>query len=242
MALIEDSKGRQDPNSGYGRVFGNDDLGRLISRVHVCSIRNGLELEAILWQATPYKSNLHRVLGRGLPLIQQDIHVVSGSLIAEYHRETNRNVSSISLNEEGIEVKEQSGRKLPITDILILDNRNNTMYVVELKDGDTFDTKKANGEIASAHSFTNWISPQVSCRVRYYFCAFNQDNKQSIVDGIKGRFDIEEVLTGRELCEIIGINYDEIRQSREGDQMANKQYFVEQLLAIPEIRELIRIR
>ena len=34
MARIEDSKGRLDTNSGYGRLFGNDELGRLISRVH----------------------------------------------------------------------------------------------------------------------------------------------------------------------------------------------------------------
>lgn len=33
MAKIVDSKGRSDANSGYSRLFGNQQLGQLISRV-----------------------------------------------------------------------------------------------------------------------------------------------------------------------------------------------------------------
>jgi len=239
MARIEDSKGRLDTNSGYGRLFGNDALGRLISRVHVCSIRNGLQLEAILWETTPYKSTLYGILGKELPLTQQGIQVVSGRIIAQYHREVSKSNVDITVSDDNIEARDRAGKKLPITDLLILNNSENILHIVELKDGDVFDTKKADGEIASAMNFANWIRPQVNHRVSYYFCAFNQENKQSIVEGIKGRFNIDQVLTGRELCSLIGVDYDNIRRLRENDQMANKQYFTRQLLNIPEIRDLI---
>jgi hypothetical protein len=59
------------------------------------------------------------------------------------------------------------------------------------------------------------------------------------VEGIKGRFNIDQVLTGRELCGLIGVDYDDIRRLRENDQTANKQYFTQQLLNIPEVRDLV---
>jgi hypothetical protein len=213
MSLIQDSGGRTDDDSGYGRVFGNSELGRLISRVHVCAIRNGNELERLLWEATPYKSSLGEILHR--TLVEQEVHVVTG---------------------RGIR---QSDYHAPLTDFLVLDLRVPELAVIELKDGDTFDTKKATGELASAQRFAHWIAPQVGYPVRYYFCAFNQTSKAAIVSGIRSRFALDEVLTGAELCERIGVEYAAIRAVRQQNQAANRAYFVAQLLAIPEIRHLL---
>lgn len=216
MALIEDSIGRTDEDSGYGRVFGNNSLGKLISRVHVCAIRNGNELEEVLWNRTPYKANLNAILGAAPSATQlQSIQVVSAKTIR------------------------QSMPGAPLTDLLVLDRILGELAVVELKDGDTFDTKKADGELASAQRFTDWIRPQIAYPVHYYFCAFNQPNKDSIVKGIKNRFKLSEVMTGAELCRRIGVDYADVRIYRQNHQAANQVYFVKQLYAIPGIREII---
>lgn len=45
-------------------------------------------------------------------------------------------------------------------------------------------------------------------------------------------------MTGRELCEILDISYDEIIEERKKDAKANMEYFYQQLMAIPAIKEL----
>jgi hypothetical protein len=64
MAKISDSKGRPDENSGYARLFGNQQLGQLMSRVQATVIRTGNELEALIEQETPdeLKSDLKSIL------------------------------------------------------------------------------------------------------------------------------------------------------------------------------------
>ena len=45
-------------------------------------------------------------------------------------------------------------------------------------------------------------------------------------------------MTGRELCEILDISYDEIIEERKKDAKANIEYFYQQLMAIPAIKEM----
>ncbi|SRR6266545_7632608 len=213
MALIHDSIGCQDEDSGWARVFGHSQLGKLLSCVHVCSIRNDYELAELLWQSTPHKSTLSEILMGGTSA--QPVKVATA---------------------KGIR---RASRDIPLIDFLILDHERRDIAAVELKDGDTFDMKKANGELASARAFTEWLRPRVGYPVRYYFCAFNQASRMAIAIGMKGRLTPDEVLTGRELCERMSVDYDAIRVYRQAHQEANRIYFVEQLLAIPEMRVLV---
>jgi hypothetical protein len=53
MAKISETKGRSDAKSGYARLFGSQQLGQLVSRVHATVIRTGNELEHIIESETP---------------------------------------------------------------------------------------------------------------------------------------------------------------------------------------------
>ncbi|PLS67449.1 MAG: hypothetical protein CV045_13550 [Cyanobacteria bacterium M5B4] len=217
MALIEHSLGRQDEDSGYGRVFGNSKLGKLISRVHVCAIRNGNELESLLREASPYKVELDKIITAA----------------------TDRNPSHLVAFGTEIRKFRKFIPDAPLTDVVVYAPDKNELFIVELKDGDTFDTKKADGELASAKKFADWIRPRVSVSVNYYFCSFNQNSREKIVFGVKQRFGVDQVLTGAELCDLIGVDYTAIRLHREEHQAANREYFVNQLLQIPEIRKVV---
>jgi hypothetical protein len=218
MPRISDSKGRSDANSGYVRLLGDEDLGHLISRVQATVIRAGNELEKILEEKTSaqLKASLEIILSNQQNLFPTEIQVVFRSRMP------------------GI-----SGGRGVTGDVLVFDHRIRKAMVIEVKDGDTFDTKKASGELESMTRFASWISEQTGYQSTFYFCSFNQDDKEAIVSGAKGRFGIENAMTGRELCELLRIDYDDIRAERMSLQSENLQYFLSEMLRIPAIRDRI---
>jgi hypothetical protein len=68
---------------------------------------------------------------------------------------------------------------------------------------------------------------------------FNQDNKKSIVDGLKKNITTEEAMTGKELCDLLGISYSNIIEQRKKLAPENIDYFVEKLLDIPIVKQKI---
>ncbi|OGO16963.1 MAG: hypothetical protein A2Z14_15300 [Chloroflexi bacterium RBG_16_48_8] len=218
MPRISESKGRGDENSGYVRLFGNVDVGLLISRVQATVIRAGNELEKILEEKTSHslKSTLDEALSNQIPLTpSQKVIVFRPSMPAK------------------------SGSPGVTGDILILDNSLKSVLVIEVKDGDTFDTKKASGELESMKKISGYVASITGYASSYYFCSFNQEDKEAIVTGAKGRFGIENAMTGRELCELLEIDYDQIREERNMLQSENLEYFLSELLQNTEIREII---
>ncbi len=221
MARISDTKGRVDRNSGYARLFGNVELGRLISRVHATVIRMGNELEGLLeeWTSPAIKATL-------------------AAALVEAQRGTSSRLQVVfSPQVEGI----KAGHGI-VSDIVVFDHSRRVVAVIEVKDGDTFDTKKANGELASMNHLAQWISERTGYDPRIYFCSFNQEDKSAIVAGAKGRFPEENAMTGRELCGILGIDYDALVRERREHAAENLVYFIDELLAIPEVRGLVKSR
>lgn len=47
-------------------------------------------------------------------------------------------------------------------------------------------------------------------------------------------------MTGRELCELLNINYAEIIAMREQDAQDNIYYFLEELIKIPDVKKLLK--
>ena len=62
--------------------------------------------------------------------------------------------------------------------------------------------------------------------------------RQAIVAGMKGRFSLDRVMTGRELCDLLHVNYEGITERRKVSQAENLDFFAEKLLAIPSFRSL----
>lgn len=117
---------------------------------------------------------------------------------------------------------------------------NRICKVIELKDGDAFDTKKAIGERQHLEEFSIKFGAKIPFISEYYICCFNQDNKEQIKVGFKDTFGIENIMTGRELCEILRIDYEEIIRIRKKDSEDNFEYFISELLKIPEVLNKIK--
>ena len=217
MPKISESKGRPDENSGYTRLFGNQQLGQLLSRVQATVIRTGNALEKLIEAETSdqLKATLDEILSGQTP-------------------PSNVQVAFQARMPPQIETR---GEK---ADIVIFDHLEKTTRIIELKDGDTFDTKKASGELASMEMFAKWLSARTDYKTSYYFCSFNQSNKEAIVYGAKGRFDVSHAMTGKELCDLLNINYENLRTLRQREQPENLRYFIGELLKIREVRQIIK--
>lgn len=208
MALIKDAKGRgeDETSSGYERLFGNHELGNLISKVQAAVISTGTELEKIL------ANRLTNTDGISIQNINKNKRVFVG------------------INQ---------GHDVDV-DCVILDNGE--YKLIEIKDGDTFDTKKVAGELHSLNVVQSFLIsrgiPHNQIEIR--FCSFNAKDHQQIEKGTKGLLTKGMAMTGKELCELLEINFDEIVEERKRDQKANLDYFMKELLKIPEIKEKIK--
>jgi hypothetical protein len=219
MAKISDSQGRTDYNSGYVRVIGSPLLGKLLSRTQATVIRNGNELEKIL----------------------KDKCLIAGS-----SNELDAMISEGKFPESGnsraffsFKVKFDDDTN-STCDIILIEPTKHRIHIVELKDGDTFDTKKASGELESINKIADRLRRVSGYECTVHFCAFNQPDKNAIVAGAKGRFTYQNAMTGEELCLLLGISYDEIIDMRRRDQQENFDYFLEELMKIPEVEKAIK--
>lgn len=215
MVKLEQSRGTSGESAT--RIFGSESMGLLFSKFQAAVIRSGFELEDMIFEETP-----------------KTIHTTLTALI-----DPTRDVSQfppIQVVFKPTRPNPDNPDKSIQADLLIVDNVKRTFMLVEIKEGFIFDTKKADGELSSLKSITSWLAQEFAYRTSYFLCSFNQENKEAIVAGAKKRFDINHVLTGRELCQIIGINFEALKQKRQADQAGNRTYFLNGLLAIPEIR------
>lgn len=221
MALIKNAKGRRagQAPSGYTRVFGIEELGNLMSRVQGTVISAGNELEKLILERCKTIDDLDTFVAN-LSSREAGVFVATKAQVKK----------SKSIN----------SRYEP--DFLAFDLVKRVCYVIEVKDGDQLDTKKASGEHTTLKNFTNDVSQALSFSFEIYICGFNANTKEEIWHGIKKKFALSEILTGKELCVLFNIDFNEIIKIRTADQQSNLEYFIEEMLKIPNIKNMINKR
>ena len=215
---IRDAKGRIDGNSGYTRTLGNEKLGKLISKVQATVISNGTELERLIIKRCKNIENLEEFIEKAtISTIENGTYLCTKKIF--------KKAEKYAKNLQGIE-----------PDLLIfIVEKNRVCKVIELKDGDAFDTKKSLVEKQQLEKFSIKFGAKIPVVTEYYICSFNQENKDTIKVGFKGIFEKENIMTGKELCEVLNINYDEIIKIRKNDMEDNFEYFIDELIKIPEV-------
>lgn len=215
MALIENSKGREE-GGGYERLFGHQKLGHLLSRIQATVISTGTELEKLIVGLANNINDVDTFLSA--QNLTHGIYLISKKAIKN---------SRLHSDQE--------------PDILIfkIDATTQHCYIIELKDGDNFDTKKAAGEVHLLEVFENHLSKKIRFTTSIHVCSFNQLNKNKIVDGFKKKITLQQAMTGKELCDLLGIDYTNILGSRVHQQISNLDYFISELLNIGDVKHTI---
>ncbi|MCM1022799.1 MAG: hypothetical protein NC395_01925 [Prevotella sp.] len=216
---IRNAKGRRDENSGYIRLFDNVKLGQLLSKAQATVISNGTELEKIILCRTNNISDLDGFIDSVTEGTQPDGVYVCKKAAAKKSKLT------VPKHEPDL--------------LVFLVQKKRLCKIIELKDGDTFDTKKARGEQEQLAEYSVKFGARIPFVTEYYICCFNQEDKDCIETGFKGVFTREHIMTGRELCDILSIDYDDIVAARKADARDNVDFFISELLAIPGIKEKI---
>lgn len=222
---MSEQKGRKDNNSGFGRVFNNQELGSLISRIHATVISNGSELERIIISLTNQIDDLDQfILDAECAKLSNGTYVCSKKCL---------NKSKYKIQD----TDEKNKKRYIEPDLLVFKiEEKRICKIVELKDGDTFDTKKVIGEREHLRPFASEFGRQIPFSTDYYFCCFNQNDQNVILVGLKGAFSKNEILTGKEFCELLGISYEDILVKRNKDAENNLDYFLEELVKIDKIK------
>ncbi len=217
MVRIADSKGRKT-GSGYTRVFGDPQLGHLLSRVQATVIRAGKELEDMVLERVDVIEDLDVFL-------QSEI-MPDGVQVA-----TKRGMKNCA--------KLDFGGTEPDLLVFKRSEGRQACHVVELKDGDSFDTKKSSAEHEAMHSFISHTGTSLPYVMHTHFVCFNQNDPKAIYEGFKRKIDMKQCMTGKEFCELLEIDYCEIVHARKADQPANLDHFVEELLTIPAVKSRV---
>ncbi|KKM75306.1 hypothetical protein LCGC14_1391610 [marine sediment metagenome] len=219
MTKIEGIKGRRPAQSpsGYTRLFGNKDLGNLMSKIQGAVISSGTELEKLIWARVKQIENFDLFLNKHITQIHEGIWIAKKE-----------------------QVKQSKYIKSEYEpDLLAFELRTQICYVIEIKDGDQFDTKKSNSEYVGLHNFANSVKYTIPLTFQIRICCFNATTKLDIYNGLKRKFSMGEILTGQELCGLLKINYFDIIAARNRDQQINVDFFIDELLSINYIKEII---
>ena len=218
MALIRNANS-QKVSGGYDRIFGDKQLGGLMSRVQSAVITAGKELEKLIIEKTQEIDDIDKFVEQNL--------MTNGVFVANKKQVKKCNTFSFSGTEPDFIIFKKTGKR-------------QNCYVVELKDGDTFDTKKASAERSALHSFVSENAANLPFTVSIHFCCFNQNDRAEIVTGFKGKINVEEAMTGREFCALLELDYDEIIKEREAAIGDNLPYFLSELVKIKVVKNWLR--
>lgn len=215
MAKIRNSHPKQS-GGGYERLVGNIDMANIFTKAQSTVITNGTELEKIICDKATVIQDLdlfieecdNGILEDGAYLCSKKVVKTSKYKLSGHEPD----FIAFSVNQS---------RKL--------------CYIIELKDGDAFDTKKSLAEKEMLQLFLNHLAPKIPFITKFFICCFNQLDKDKIVLGFKNVFTLNEVMTGEEFCEILGIDYNSIVDLRRNDTFDNFNYVVEKMSEIKEV-------
>ena len=218
MAKLSEANGRKD--GGYTRLFDHEHLGELTSKVHSAVIRSGTELEKIISDTARTNSILIPDLDKFLG----EIGSADGIWIT--HKNAIKCSNTVMF-------------KGSLPDFIVFDCDRKVGCVVELKDGDTFDTKHIASEVNSFNNLIEFLEPETGYEFSINFCAFNQIDGRRIVEGFKDKISIDQAMTGPEFCELLGIDYEAIVAQRKVDSQENVAQFINELSDIGDIRDML---
>jgi len=214
MPKIEDARGR-DPStgpSGYERLFGIPALGQLLSKCQATVISSGNELETTL---------------------ENKITNTNGIAIGKINKEKRFFKNA----------KKDANGKFHDVGVDVVIERNSKIKLIELKDGDVFDVKKVAGEVESLQFARNFLVAQgkySKSDISIHFCSFNQTDKVHIYRGAKGLLPDGSAMSGKELCDLLELDYEKIIEERKKQQPANLEYFLKELVKIDVVKEKLK--
>lgn len=214
MARLRNAKPR-NISGAYERLFDDPELGALASKIQSAVISSGNELERMIVDIVPNVGDLDDFLQQ--KTIKKGVWIATKQQMKKCQ----------TLHFSGAE-----------PDFMVFKRKGGTQrcYIIELKDGYVFDTKKVSAERQTFHRFAQLVEQHVGYEVSVHFCAFNQETKEAILTGFKNRIVPEEAMTGHEFCELLEIDHSKIIKERRAHASDNVEFLLTELTKIGQVR------
>jgi hypothetical protein len=191
----------------------------LCRKVQSTTIRNGNELQHIIFNNIEIDKYLKISFGEMLILIEK----------GENFYCPNVKISKEIFNENGFELK---GKKNTDVDgFLYLDG---ILYIIEYKDGDNLDTKKSQIEIESLTKLSNLLTNLGIDNQPKLVLWRNDDIENSSIKTTENR---EYLINGKNMSDLLDINFDEIVKIRAKEQVDNCKYFLKKVISLITIED-----
>lgn len=101
------------------------------------------------------------------------------------------------------------------------------VHIFEIKDGDNFDTKKSKGELDTLTKMQDYFRVMhFEKEVHYHVVFWNTNDKKTV--SFKAPVDPGVILTGREFCQLIQVDFDKMNEERRGAAAQNKAWVLDQ--------------
>ena len=197
--------------SGYLRMLGHRPSARFIQKAHSCCIRNGNELEDLIYEFSKMPKNTR------VKYEQRTFYKQKHGLIVKC-RIGKENFHS----EKGIN-----------PDVVVF--KDDIVYVCEIKDGQNFDTKKSTGEIDKLLVATQFLEKNDPFKRKHIpkIVLWNCDNLGESSFKDKRAKEKDMLITGKQFASLTEIDYDGLNDRRKRqDQKANRKYVYHQSRAI----------
>lgn len=213
MSLINKFKNKK---SGYSNLFPNhcQEICNLLTDIHAAKISSGTELENIIQNSEGI--NLIKevdVFFDNIDSFNDGIYLINKKYL-KYS-----NLSKI--------IKNKLFKNILVDFIIVkINNYKKHCYIIELKSGSNFDTKKAPAERNNLLNYETQLSKIIQATTSIHICSFFEEDKNQIQKGLKNIFDKNEILTGTELCELLNISHSSVLEKNKKDQEENLKYFL----------------
>ena len=184
--------------TGYSRVLGNGKEAAMMNAVQKAMIGAGSELESLIFK--------HATCATA--------DSVAGM------RNSGNNVVIVS--KDVPEFKTRGTQP----DMFLYNPEDNTIDVIEIKVGSSmFDTSNSSGKIEKTRSVAQTIQERTGLQTRYKICIWSATSKDEAVFKLKGLTTTDHVMTGGELCEIIGASVSKIEAELIQSVKENRVFF-----------------
>jgi hypothetical protein len=210
--------------SSYEKLFPNNKLGKMISNfvtsVHSTSISEGIKLEDYIYnefKGVKYKNILFKDVINIIKNRQKETILFKTVKITK--QILNENTSYEHTRSENIHL-----------DLLIF--HEGDLYNDEIKDGMSLDTKKSDGEIREIKMVKELCENKTGLKCNSSIILWTCEDISNA--SIKSDEANDYILTGKNLCETLNINFDTVELKRKLANEGNGEFAVEKMKAIIE--------
>lgn len=215
-------EGGGDPDGNYSTLFDNREMGLVFSQVHAAMIRAGTELERIVIKECASHCEVLDNLDYFLTARKNE----QGTFVA---------TKKVVKRSERIDVKASEPDF-----VIFVNNGEKHCYIIELKWGLNFDTKKSEGEISALREYRSRISTEIEYVTSAHICSITANSAEEIQRGFKNKIELKEAMTGELFCNLLGIERDKVIEKMREDAEYNRRYVVKKILEFNETKGMLK--